>query len=248
MSTEPQANEHSPYLTTSSGTDSLCNEATTVSSMGENLALEVRPVPTSLSDVPLARFCEQRVFPCVRITKDYIPYLREARDRFTKPGRRVPVEGQPSWTEWVENGTGYSIRTIQLWLQEKQSDGKKPSEKISSGSLGGNSANSAEGRADTVTDAVTPNSAASTAETEVQMGTVNPSELEEKKREQEISPTRVTLAFTRAELELFERYVTALFTPFRSAISNPENGQIVKSQIVLEALRREFESCRQVAA
>ncbi|MGA2875725.1 MAG: hypothetical protein ABSE82_09325 [Nitrososphaerales archaeon] len=61
--------------------------------------------------------------------KEIIPYLREARKRFAKPGRRVPVAGQPTWTEWVEKSLGVTIRTVQRLLSEKS-----PHDKTSLGS------------------------------------------------------------------------------------------------------------------
>jgi hypothetical protein len=77
---------------------------------------------------------------------------------------------------------------------------------------------------------------------------VSLAELEEQKYLREIAPIRVTLVFSRADQKLFDTYVTALFSPFRSAIPETDNAQIIKSHIVLEALRREFETCAQVAA
>jgi|ERR1017187_786320 hypothetical protein len=50
--------------------------------------------------------------------RDDLPYLREARNRFAQPGRRVPVEGQPTWKEWVEANLHVKIRTVQRWLEE----------------------------------------------------------------------------------------------------------------------------------
>jgi hypothetical protein len=50
--------------------------------------------------------------------RDNLPYLREARDRFTKPRRRVPVAGNPTWTEFVTANLGVSIRTVQRLLEE----------------------------------------------------------------------------------------------------------------------------------
>ena len=82
----------------------------------------------------------------------------------------------------------------------------------------------------------------------VQLGAVNLDELAEQRHLVEISPVRVTLAYSRPDKSLFETYITGLYTPFRSVIPETDNEQILKSQIVLEALRRAFESCAQVAA
>jgi hypothetical protein len=44
------------------------------------------------------------------------PYLLEARDRFAQPGRRVPVPGNPTWTEWVNNNLHVTVRRVQQLL------------------------------------------------------------------------------------------------------------------------------------
>jgi hypothetical protein len=206
------------------------------------------PDPESLNDWQLTQVCEQglRVF---RLTKDCIPYLREARSRYTKRGRRVPVEGKPTWTEWVESISGYSVRTIQLLLQEPRKSGqkqgvKKPGENNSSGSVG-------NARGAGVTAAATPGTPenpTAAAEPIVQLGAVSLVELEGQKYLREIAPVRVTLVFSRVDLKLFDTYITSLFAPFRSVIPETDNAQIIKSHIVLEALRREFEACAQAAA
>src|SRR5271169_5593166 len=49
----------------------------------------------SLSDADLLA----RVEDNFRNWRENLPYLREARDRFAQPGRRVPVPGTPTWTE-----------------------------------------------------------------------------------------------------------------------------------------------------
>ena len=78
----------------------------------------------SLSDEALAHYVERS---CFRHIKYDLAYLQEAHDRFCKQGRRIPVPGNPSWTEWVERCTGYSVRSIQLWLatSRKISPGRK---------------------------------------------------------------------------------------------------------------------------
>ena len=69
-------------------------------------------------------FCELR---------EIIPYLREARDRWAQPGRRVPVPGKPTWTEWVETNLHVTVRRVQQLLSE----GTKPREIISPSSKQG---------------------------------------------------------------------------------------------------------------
>jgi len=45
-----------------------------------------------------------------------LPYLLDARRRFAKPGRRLPVEGKPTWTQWVRENLHVDIRTVQRWI------------------------------------------------------------------------------------------------------------------------------------
>lgn len=53
-----------------------------------------------------------------------MPFLREARDRFARPGRRVPVAGEPTWTEWVEQNLGVTVRRVQQLLREPTEPGE----------------------------------------------------------------------------------------------------------------------------
>jgi hypothetical protein len=56
-------------------------------------------------------------FSAVRDTlRHNLPYLLEARNRFAKPGQRLPVEGKPTWTQWVRENLHVDIRTVQRWL------------------------------------------------------------------------------------------------------------------------------------
>jgi hypothetical protein len=206
----------------------------------EKFGREALPAPKSLNDRQLTHVCEQGLRG-LRFLKECKPYLLEARARYKKSGRRVPVPGQPTWTEWVEGVSGYSIRTIQLLLQEPgNTSRKKPSAKNSPG----------QGDTSVAAPATpgTPESPTADAEPIVQLGAVSLAELEEQKYLREIAPIRVTLVFSRADQKLFDTYVTALFAPFRSAIPETDNAQIIKSHIVLEALRREFETREQIAA
>lgn len=77
----------------------------------------------TLSDSELVEKCVQGF----RDLREAIPYLREARDRFAQPGRRVPVLGNPTWTEWVQTNLHVTVRRVQQLLSE----GTKPREIIS---------------------------------------------------------------------------------------------------------------------
>jgi len=75
---------------------------------------------------------EELIEKCMRgfrKLKEIVPYLREARERFAQPGRRVPVPGNPTWTEWVNRNLGVTVRRVQQLLGEAT----EPSEIISRG-------------------------------------------------------------------------------------------------------------------
>jgi hypothetical protein len=59
--------------------------------------------------------------PIKRRLKKYKPYLLRAHKIFSQPGRRVPIKGLPSWTEFCERELGVSIRTIQRLLAGDES-------------------------------------------------------------------------------------------------------------------------------
>jgi hypothetical protein len=83
-------------------------------------------VAKALSDSELVEKCVQGF----RDLREAIPYLREARNRFAQPGRRVPVPGNPTWTEWVQANLHVTVRRVQQLL----SAGAEPRETISLGS------------------------------------------------------------------------------------------------------------------
>jgi hypothetical protein len=59
-----------------------------------------------------------RVQATLHSLREDLPYLREAHKRFAQPGQRVPVEGQPTWTEWVKANLHLSLRTVQRLLED----------------------------------------------------------------------------------------------------------------------------------
>jgi len=67
-------------------------------------------IQTMDDEEPLFR-CEQGF----RDLREVIPYVREARNRFAQPGRRVPVPGNPTWTEWVQTNLHATVRRVQLF-------------------------------------------------------------------------------------------------------------------------------------
>jgi len=79
----------------------------------------------TLSDAELVERCVLGF----RKLRKIVPYLHESRERFAKPGRRVPVPGKPTWSEWVEANLGVTVRRVQQLLKEFE-----PREVISRGS------------------------------------------------------------------------------------------------------------------
>jgi DNA (cytosine-5)-methyltransferase 1 len=83
----------------------------------------------TLTDSELVERCVQGL----RTLREIAPFLREARDRFAQPGRRVPVPGNPTWTEWVEANLNVTVRRVQQLLSEWP----EPREIVSRGSKRG---------------------------------------------------------------------------------------------------------------
>jgi DNA (cytosine-5)-methyltransferase 1 len=98
--------------------------------------LSTEDLARTLTDSELIERCVQGF----RKLKEIIPYLREARQRFGQPGRRVPVAGNPTWTEWVEQNLGVTVRRVQQLLREAMEPGEvtsrgsqKPPRKLAKG-------------------------------------------------------------------------------------------------------------------
>jgi hypothetical protein len=72
----------------------------------------------NMTDDELVRHVESKLRPVGRELRSLVPFLREARDRFARPGRRVPVPGQPSYSEWIHQNIGVSDRHIRRLLAE----------------------------------------------------------------------------------------------------------------------------------
>jgi len=71
-----------------------------------------------MSDQELVCHLEGELKPLGETLRSLIPYIREARCRFSCPGRRVPIAGQPTFTEWIHRTLGVSARHIRRLLAE----------------------------------------------------------------------------------------------------------------------------------
>lgn len=86
----------------------------------------------TLSDAELVDRCVQGF----KRLRELIPFLREARRRWAQPGRRVPVPGHPSWTEWITQNLHVTPRRVQQLLNgpsEIPSQGQKAPRRLGKG-------------------------------------------------------------------------------------------------------------------
>ena len=70
----------------------------------------------AMSDGELTRHVEIRLRSVGKELRSLIPYLLEARRRYAHAGRRIPVAGQPSYTEWIHQTLGISDRHVRRLL------------------------------------------------------------------------------------------------------------------------------------
>src|SRR5208283_395674 len=70
-----------------------------------------------LSDEELIEHVQSKLRPVGQTLMSNIAYIREARNRFAQPGRRVPVAGRPTFTRWIRENLGISDRHVRRLLQ-----------------------------------------------------------------------------------------------------------------------------------
>jgi hypothetical protein len=91
-----------------------------------------QPAPVTLTKVVLGDMSTEEldkiVIESMLVNRErLIPALKEMRRLYFQPGCRKPIPGLPTWTEYVAQRIGRSMRTVQYWLEE-------PSAKIARGS------------------------------------------------------------------------------------------------------------------
>jgi hypothetical protein len=91
----------------------MCPEVSPVFSLSES---EKERHAEGMTDEELARHVESKLRPVGESLRNNIPYIREARERFAQPGRRVPVFGQPTFTQWIRQNLGISARHVRRLL------------------------------------------------------------------------------------------------------------------------------------
>ena len=78
-----------------------------------------------MSDAQLCKHIQTALAPAKKAIRSNITYIAEARKRFAKPGRRVPVAGKPTWCGWIETNLGISDRHVRRLLAEYKDPSKK---------------------------------------------------------------------------------------------------------------------------
>ena len=71
----------------------------------------------SLTDQQLVEHVQSKLRPVGQTLMSNIAYIREARNRFAQPGRRVPTAGRPTFTQWIRENLGISDRHVRRLLQ-----------------------------------------------------------------------------------------------------------------------------------
>lgn len=70
----------------------------------------------SLTDQQLVEHVQSKLRPVGQTLMSNIAYIREARNRFAQPGRRVPIAGRPTFTQWIKGNLGISDRHVRRLL------------------------------------------------------------------------------------------------------------------------------------
>lgn len=103
MTTKPQ--------TALSKTDDLRASCAEVVQPGES-----DKIAASLNDNELLDHLKTHLGGIHRTLQENLPYLRVARERFSAPGRRLPVPGNPTWSKWIVDNLHCHPSTVRRWL------------------------------------------------------------------------------------------------------------------------------------
>jgi hypothetical protein len=61
-----------------------------------------------------------------QVVREFFPLVMVLRDEFSQPGRRIPIQGRPTWTEFVRSTFGFSVRYMQQLLGASNPTKAKP--------------------------------------------------------------------------------------------------------------------------
>jgi hypothetical protein len=70
----------------------------------------------SMTDQELVQHVQNTLRPLGHTLLTNLAYIREARNRFAQPGRRVPIGGRPTFTQWIKENLGISDRHVRRLL------------------------------------------------------------------------------------------------------------------------------------
>src|SRR5208282_2655082 len=70
----------------------------------------------SMTDQELVEHLQNKLRPVGQTLLTNLAYIREARNRFAQPGRRVPIAGHPTFTQWIKENLGISDRHVRRLL------------------------------------------------------------------------------------------------------------------------------------
>ncbi len=116
------------------GTD-ICNEASALSDqeLVSRLEEEFAPAKELVKTAKESNDAAKKNKNAVKITAkqlilDNERLVREARERFSQPGRRLPIEGKPTWGTWTKNTLGVTDRYVRQLLSGGASKPKPKTE------------------------------------------------------------------------------------------------------------------------
>jgi hypothetical protein len=69
-----------------------------------------------MTDQELVQHVQNTLRPLGQTLLTNLAYIREARNRFAQPGRRVPIAGRPTFTQWIKQNLGISDRHVRRLL------------------------------------------------------------------------------------------------------------------------------------
>ena len=58
----------------------------------------------------------------IQVVREFRPIIEVCRDELSQPGRRVPIEGKPTWTEFIHETLGFTARRMQQLLSDGNPD------------------------------------------------------------------------------------------------------------------------------
>jgi hypothetical protein len=96
-----------------------------VSSTSTSPELSKEAQAASMTDEELVEHVQSKLRPVGDALINNVAYLREARKRFAQPGRRVPVAGRPTFSEWIRRNLGISDRHVRRLLAPPEDPTRK---------------------------------------------------------------------------------------------------------------------------